>query len=270
MPIQSVATAALWGGRKPEGSITSRKKIYIKTLLAAASLFFSAFTLYAQVTVINSLPYTIYNTGYYTLNRDLEFSGNVNAITISDAQDVILDLGGFAIIRSGITGDSAAAIAITTPFPSAAETHSIVVRNGTISKGNAETVPFGVGVLLSHASFCTIDNLIILATTGISDTTGYDNKISNCHLSSGVFLNGCTNDSVIGNDIISGGGLGAGPWGVFSTGSTATMVANNYIHGAPRSSQRGMQLSATDVWWADFFPGLSGNDHVEGGIHGQP
>lgn len=73
-------------------------------------------------TKITSVPYTIANSGFYYLGRNLIYSGSGTAIYIT-ADDVTLDLMGFSLTNSGTPGSKGIFMVGRT---------NVEIRNGTV------------------------------------------------------------------------------------------------------------------------------------------
>lgn len=96
--------------------------------------------------IIDTLPYTISNSGSYKIRRSLQGGANDDGILITGASDVTLNLNGLTISSVGSTGINTGIRVRNSSY--------ILINNGNI-KG------FRVAIEFDTSSFCTAKNLTV-------------------------------------------------------------------------------------------------------------
>ena len=111
-------------------------------------------------TPISSLPFTISTPGIYYLTKNITTAGNGIVI---NANDVVLDLGGFTIV--GDRGVADTGVDITTQT-------NVTIRNGTVRN-------FGTGVNVGAASSkALVEDLLLTENNGNGLEVSYTTTIS--------------------------------------------------------------------------------------------
>jgi hypothetical protein len=234
--------------------------------LLAACLALLPVTGYGQ-TNITSLPFTITQSGKYTLQSDLTFIFGSSPETLPAiivlADDVVMDLNGFSIFSLDIShASSTISIGIAVQG-----TQNVVIRNGEISGFTyGVSMVNGTGILietlrLSNSDFHGISaqgchNAVVL-NCKISKTT--PNNLSRFPNTSGIhFLSGFGNQVV--NTTVIGLGQGRYPFGILSDQSNGNYFENSYLVGC----NTGMLLSSPDKYRAITTTGCT--TAISGGI----
>lgn len=114
---------------------------------------------------ITSLPFSITNSGSYQLMTNIVATGTVSGISIK-ANDVSLDLNGFALIGNG-TGTGSGIIV-------PASQKRITIRNGTISRWPAS------GIDAANAAACIIENVNVRSCGNDGIAVGHSSTIRSC------------------------------------------------------------------------------------------
>jgi hypothetical protein len=140
--------------------------------------------------IIKSVPFTINNSGTYTLDHDLTLAGGTGTGITVNASNVVIDFSGFAL-QSGASGNGVG-ISITGT--------NVTIQNGTITGFNID--------LFLECAECLVQNVTIVA------------------VNIGVDGEGCT-DSVIQNCLVQG--IAGTSYGVFLTGCSGVLLTNNQI-----------------------------------------
>jgi hypothetical protein len=162
-----------------------------------------------------SFPYHITRPGSYRLAGNLRVPIGASGIIVA-ANNVTLDLGGFAITASGGCGGSACGVGIIVG-PSFATT----IKNGFVS-GFTSSLFDGLGISILSGSGALVEN-VRLAGNDTAIYTTADTIIRKCTIDSrqtGIFING--RSSLVEGNIISGAGNQGAGISVFSGGVTAT------------------------------------------------
>jgi hypothetical protein len=240
-------------------------KKHLACSLLAACLTLLPVAGYGQ-TIITSLPFTITQSGKYTLQSDLTVtvtpgSGPATQFAIMVlASDVVIDLNGFSIV--GPQGSSVASIGIAVQG-----IEDVVIRNGEISG-----LTYGVSIL--NGTGITVENVRLSNNDfrGISGQGCHNALILNCKIlkatsnnlsrfpnTAGVHLLGGFGNQVMNTTVI---GLGQGRYrfGILSDESNGNYFQNNYIVGC----NTGMFLSSPDKYRAITTTGC--NTAITGGI----
>ena len=118
---------------------------------------------------ITNLPYTVSTSGSYYVSANLAGTGGINVY----ADNVTVDLMGFTL--SGNTGGDGVYT----------ERSGVVVCNGIITR-------FGVGVQLSNANGCRLQNLVCVSNTyrGIQVSSSSGNCVGNAIIDCTIAANG--------------------------------------------------------------------------------
>lgn len=197
------------------------------SVLAILGLAFASGAMAETVncTPITSVPYTIGSSGTYCFTRNLTANmPSSTAITIA-ANDVVLDMNGFALDNS-TAGSATQAIGIGWGGQRGA------IRNGTL-RGFAQGINSGAeeGVIENMlivgstmwGMYITADSVVIrnnrIAKTGGSPTFG---------MSIGMWVS-AQNARIINNDISDVVNGLATSYGIFSTGSNDSVIADNRV-----------------------------------------
>jgi hypothetical protein len=168
----------------------SMKTFLLRAVSLSLLLSIAAISGYAKT--IKSVPFTIDNSGTYTLDKDLTLAGGTGTGITVNASNVVIDLGGFTL-QSGASGNG---IGISVSGT------NVTIQNGTISE-------FNIDLFLQSAE-SLVQNLTIVAVNfGIDGEGCTDSVIQNCLVqgiagtSYGVFLTGCSGILLTNNQMVS-------------------------------------------------------------------
>ncbi len=165
-------------------------KTHLTKLLLLAPIL-PLFAISGFAITIGSLPYTIKKAGTYTLDRNLTYSGNTKAITVT-ASNVVLDLNGYTL--TGTNGGYAIY---------GSDANSVTVQNGTISG-------FFAGIEFQDSFQVLLQNLTVSNPTAacIELITCITGTIQNCFIlgtpstaTDGIYLGACQGVVVKNNQI---------------------------------------------------------------------
>ena len=140
---------------------------------------------------ITALPYTITQTGFYYITKDLSCAAGTHGITLGTS-NVTIDLMGFSLVGPGGTGTGYAGIY------AGSGVENIEIRNGNIRSFNG----YGCALFSTNSKGCRIVNVKVShnSSSGII-LNGYSNVIKDCISFSngyhGIF--GGSGSTIIGN-----------------------------------------------------------------------
>ncbi|WP_048055585.1 NosD domain-containing protein [Methanotorris igneus] len=170
--------------------------------------------------VINKLPYTIIQSGYYVLNTSCE-NLNTTAITI-DADNVVLD--GNGEVLDGYCADT---------YP----TGIIVNGHKNITIKNLTVKEFWDGISLYSSSNNTITNVNASNNNhyGIRLDSSSNNTITNVNVSNnndcGIFLDSSSNNTISNVNASNNNGSGIYLWDSSNNNTITDVIANNNKEG---------------------------------------
>jgi parallel beta-helix repeat protein len=166
-------------------------------------------------TPIETLPFTINNSGHYYLTGNLIGLPGNHGITINSG-NVTIDLGGFTM--TGPAG-SFSGVFVNNPSP------NVTLRNGAIVEWD------GIGIDVSNTSNAVLEDIQVLASGGVGIGADFGAKVSRCTVAnsgnSGVVAG---SESVISDCVLrdnGGQGLVAGEHSVIAR-VTASGNANGF------------------------------------------
>lgn len=193
-----------------------------------AWLLASASTPLFACTPITTLPFTVSNPGHYCLTGDLNFSGAGTAVLI-DADQVVVDLKGYALSASGPTGANAFQVSASTSFK---------LRNGQIRSANKGLSCFSSSdVEIEGVHFQNVTNAVV--TSLCSYVLIRNNRMFDS-LASAILIGGSTVATpeyvatIRGNEITAVGGVSTASAAVvygIQSEFASTIIDHNYIAG---------------------------------------
>ena len=147
-----------------------------RLLACALGALLTAASASAQVTVINSVPYTISTSGKYRLGGNFVTAGPLDNAILINAPNVILDLGGFFVSGPGGDTTSQQGVIVVNNFS------NVTIRNGTVANN-------GFGIFFVNGTN-SINHLVEKL------------NVTRCYRA-GVFFAGNTDSSIIRNNTFS-------------------------------------------------------------------